>query len=249
MTASKQPYLQLYTGDWLKDPCVSRCSPTARGIWLDLLCAIHELRNSGKITGTPIELARICRCTADEFVDAANELRATKTAVVTVRGNRYTIVNRRMKRGAKPVQKSCRNPSIPKERRGLKPGGLKACGNNKAPPSIPKPTASSFSNAKPIGDCARKLLIDKLAVGDEAKRFCLALNDIFKPNPREAKTFANIAYFLAERVSEGDSPALFSDALRWAREASQARGVKNKKGLFVAKVKKELGYKAQRKLL
>ena len=245
----KLPFLRLYTGDWLKDPCVSKCSPATRGIWLDLLCAIHEFRRSGQIAGTAIELSRICRCTAAQFVDAANELRVTQTANVSVRNGRYTIVNRRMKR-AKSMSKSRKNPSLASGGHRSKSGGQKTCGKNKTTP-IPIPNSNSFSGSpKPIGDCVKSLLVDRdLVIVEQRKKFCQRISEIFNPNKREAVTFANIARFLSERVHDGGNPGIFDIVLRWAKEASGARGVRNKKGLFVAKVKKELGFKAQKKLL
>jgi len=72
--AKVKPF-QLYTGDWLKDPNLSMCSPHTRGIWIDLLCAMHENNRSGQVTGNIGQIARLCRC----------------TAIVTV-------INRRMKR-------------------------------------------------------------------------------------------------------------------------------------------------------
>lgn len=94
----KLPYLQLYTGEWMKDPCLSLCSPSTRGIWIDLCCAIHELDHGGQITGTAEQLSRPCRCSVAEFVNAAAELRQTTTADITDRNGVYTIVCRRIRR-------------------------------------------------------------------------------------------------------------------------------------------------------
>lgn len=98
---SKLPALQFYIGDWLKDPKLSMCSPATRGIWMDLLCAMHELDRSGLITGTTDQLARLCRCTAVEISAAIAELKETKAADVTERNGNVTVANRRMQREAK----------------------------------------------------------------------------------------------------------------------------------------------------
>ena len=95
---AKQPSFMFYTGDWLKDPKLAMCSVQARGIWIDLLCAMHEQDRSGQITGTTEQFARICRCTAVQFVQAADELKSTGTADVTERNGKMTVINRRMKR-------------------------------------------------------------------------------------------------------------------------------------------------------
>lgn len=95
-TEKKQPAMMFYTGDWLKDPQLSMCSAQTRGIWFDLLCAMHESDRSGQIAGTPEQLARICRCTTVEFDAAVNELKSTNTADVTFRHKIVTVINRRM---------------------------------------------------------------------------------------------------------------------------------------------------------
>jgi len=95
---NKQPAFQFYSGDWLTDPQLGMCRPATRGIWIDLLCGMHKLDRSGQITGTPDQLARICRCTTVEFVQAIDELCATCTADVIKRNGQITVMNRRMKR-------------------------------------------------------------------------------------------------------------------------------------------------------
>ena len=94
----KLPYLPFYIGDWRKDTALSLCTPATRGIWIDLLCAMHELNRSGQITGTIDQLSRVCRCTAVEMTSAINELSVTGAALVTKRDDKITIINRRMKR-------------------------------------------------------------------------------------------------------------------------------------------------------
>ena len=94
----KRPYIQFYTGDWLKDPQLSFCSPATRGVWIDFLCAMHELDQGGKISGTVVQLARIARSTPQELEQAIDELKANQVADVTLCNGIVTLVNRRMKR-------------------------------------------------------------------------------------------------------------------------------------------------------
>ena len=98
---AKWPAFQFYTGDWLKDPKLGQCRPATRGIWMDLLCLMHENHRSGIITGTTESLARVCRCTQAELTRALKELKATETATVTDRNNVITVCNRRMREEAK----------------------------------------------------------------------------------------------------------------------------------------------------
>ena len=85
----------------MTDPCLSLCTPATRGVWIDLLCAIHKLDRSGELCGTPEQLARIARCRTEEIADALTELRTTGTADVTERNGIVYVLSRRMKRDAK----------------------------------------------------------------------------------------------------------------------------------------------------
>ena len=101
MGRPKQPAFQFYTGDWLKDPELSACSPATRGIWADCVARMWESGRSGRLAGDYAALARLCRCSVEEMREAVAELRATKTATVTIRNEKVTLVNRRMSREAK----------------------------------------------------------------------------------------------------------------------------------------------------
>lgn len=102
----KQPALMLYTGDWKKEPGLTMCSAATRGIWLDLLCAMHDDDRCGKVVGTVPQLARVARCTEQEMVAAIEELRSTKTADVTLCPENVTLINRRMFRAYKERKSS-----------------------------------------------------------------------------------------------------------------------------------------------
>lgn len=97
----KLPALLFYTGDWLKDPQLSMCSPATRGIWMDLLCAMHENGRTGTLSGTTDQIARVCRCSPADLSSALDELSCTKAANVTLRNGTVTVENRRMVRESK----------------------------------------------------------------------------------------------------------------------------------------------------
>ena len=98
---AKIPSFQFYPGDWMKDPSVAVCSPATRGVWVDFLCAMHELSRSGQLTGTREQLSRIGRCTVTELDQVLVELKTSKTANVNIREGIVNITNRRMLREAK----------------------------------------------------------------------------------------------------------------------------------------------------
>jgi hypothetical protein len=90
-----------YTGDWMKDPNLSKCSAATRGIWMDLLCAMHENGRTGIITGTVAELAQMCRCSEQEMRYTIVTLRKNEVAEIrkcNAKKQNVTVVNRRMNR-------------------------------------------------------------------------------------------------------------------------------------------------------
>ncbi len=94
----KCPHIPLYTGDWMKDTELSLCTPATRGVWIDLLCAMHERNRSGELRGTSEQLARLARCSTVELVEALTDLQTTGAAIVEERNGSYWVANRRMQR-------------------------------------------------------------------------------------------------------------------------------------------------------
>lgn len=132
----KQPSIQFYTGDWLKDPSLSRCSPATRGIWMDAICAMHEAARSGKLSGTADQLSRVLRCSPTQVRHAASELRANGAADVEECNGVVTLVNRRMQREYE-------------ERLAIKRRVRKHRGNADETPNVTPPSSSSSSTSDP----------------------------------------------------------------------------------------------------
>lgn len=119
----KLPFIQLFTGDWIKDPAVGMLSPAARGIWIDLLCVMHELDQCGAIVGNRAQIARLARCSVDELGGALNEFQMTNTCDVKLDDNgMVTLVNRRMARAYKERKdNACRQAAFRQRRDGNGP--------------------------------------------------------------------------------------------------------------------------------
>lgn len=96
-----QPYFPFYPGDWLKDPALSLCTPATRGVWIDLLSAMHEAGRVGSLSGTREQLARLARCVPADLAQALTDLQTTGAADVSERNGCVTVTNRRMVREAK----------------------------------------------------------------------------------------------------------------------------------------------------
>lgn len=98
---AKLPWFKFFPTWWLGDTELSKCSSATRGVWIDLLCAMHQSGRSGELSGTTDQIARLARCSTAELTQALTDLQTTGTADVTFRNNNITVANRLMKREAK----------------------------------------------------------------------------------------------------------------------------------------------------
>lgn len=105
---AKLPWMKFFPGDWSKDPALTLCAPATRGVWIDLICAMHDLDQCGELRGTADQLARFARCSTVEFVQAMTDIQTNRAADVTERNGVYSICNRRM-RAAYKTRKSVAN--------------------------------------------------------------------------------------------------------------------------------------------
>jgi len=142
---SYKPAFQFYPGDWKKDPCLSMCGPETRGIYIDILCSMHDNDGSGIITGTVEQLARMCRCSPKQMADAIEELSVTKTCRVTISDGAITMMNRRMNEEHKSRKSSAERSKKYRE-------------NRKSDKKVTPLSSSSSSSSSSIPNkCVKKL--------------------------------------------------------------------------------------------
>lgn len=94
----KLPAIMIYTGDWKQDTALGKSSAATRGVWWEVILAMHEDGRTGRLSGTLEQLARICRVTTDEMTRAKLEIYSLKIGDVTDRDGIVTLTNRRMLR-------------------------------------------------------------------------------------------------------------------------------------------------------
>lgn len=104
MAKKHLPSFQFYPADWLKDPKLKRCSFQNKGIWIDILCYLHESDTRGKITATPSEWCRLIGCSEEEFNEFLSENSLKKFADISQCNGFVTIKNRRMIRDERARQ-------------------------------------------------------------------------------------------------------------------------------------------------
>lgn len=59
-TAVKRPAFQFYTKDWQTNPKLRRCSPAARGVWMDVICLLHQSDEYGVLRWPLKDIASAC---------------------------------------------------------------------------------------------------------------------------------------------------------------------------------------------
>lgn len=72
--ASRVPYILIDASRWRSDAAVSMCSPAARGLWIDLLCAFHENNDGEPIQGTVDAIAALCRCQRKDVIAGLRDI-------------------------------------------------------------------------------------------------------------------------------------------------------------------------------
>lgn len=97
---AKRPSFQFYPADWRSDPDLRMCSGPARGLWLEMLCLMHEGEPYGFLTrrGEGMSDDALARLYGEPVTDVTRwreELRANDVYSVTPDG---LIFSRRMVR-------------------------------------------------------------------------------------------------------------------------------------------------------
>lgn len=94
----KRPSFQFYPADWLRDTALRSCSTGARGLWIDMICYMHEGKPYGHLKVgdkviLPSNLARMVGETLEVVQCWLDEL---KVAGVYDIGDDGVIISRRM---------------------------------------------------------------------------------------------------------------------------------------------------------
>jgi hypothetical protein len=117
------PWLKFYPTDWRSDPALRMCSPAARGLWIDMICLMHEASPYGHllINGhcpTDAQLAVLTGTPSDQFPDLVRELETAGVFSRTKEGVIYSRKMTRMVKKAATARKNGRrggNPSLSKQ--------------------------------------------------------------------------------------------------------------------------------------
>ena len=143
----KRPSFQFYPSDWLRDTALRTCSTGARGLWMDMICYMHEgtpyghLKVGDKVI-LPENLARMVGETIDVVEGWLSELKQAGVYDLTDEG---VICSRRMIR-----DESIRNSRASGGKLGGNPSlvGKKVNLKDKQKPTPSSSSSSSSSSSK-----------------------------------------------------------------------------------------------------
>ena len=100
MEKTKRPSFQFYPSDWLRDTALRTCSEGARGVWIDLICYMHEGTPYGhlKVNEKIIKIEEISRMLGVRKLSLKRYLFELKNAGVFQQLEDGTIYSPRMVR-------------------------------------------------------------------------------------------------------------------------------------------------------
>jgi hypothetical protein len=104
----KQPWMKFYLADWRADPRLKSCSLAARGLWIEMLCVMHEAtpRGSLLVNGNPIPAKQLAGLVGASVKEVAGLLEELETAGVFSRDEDSVIYSRRMRRDDEKAEKA-----------------------------------------------------------------------------------------------------------------------------------------------
>lgn len=122
----KRPSFQFYPGDWLNDAALRMCSTSARGLWIDMICIMHQGTDYGylKVNHKVILTANLARMVGSTLPEVEGWLAELEGAGVFSRDASGCVFSRRMikdeelrnirakggKLGGNPVLMSAKTP-------------------------------------------------------------------------------------------------------------------------------------------
>lgn len=134
------PWVKFYTGDWRSDPALKICSLAARGLWIEMICLMHEAHPYGHLlvnglSPTDTQLGVLVGAAPEQIAAMLGEL---ESAAVFSRTRAGVIYSRKLTRMAKKAATARNNgrlggnpklgkqTDIPALDKGEVNGGLKA---------------------------------------------------------------------------------------------------------------------------
>lgn len=106
MKAPGNPWMKFYPSDWRADPALRSCTIAARGLWVEMLCIMHEAEPYGSllINGARIDKKRMAVLAGIRETDCTVLMLELEGFGVFSRDDDGTIYSRRMRRDAEKAE-------------------------------------------------------------------------------------------------------------------------------------------------
>lgn len=141
------PWMKFYPSDWRADPALRMCSIAARGLWMEMLCLMHEAEPRGtlRVNGRPLtdrQIGTLAGCDVGELLSELEE------AGVFSRDDEGTIYSRRMMRDEAKAKEDKAN--------GKRGGNPALKGGDNPPDKAQKPEAKAISEKEAPSGASKK---------------------------------------------------------------------------------------------
>lgn len=118
------PFLKFYTSNWRSDPALKMCSMAARGLWIEMICLMHEATPYGHLlvssrSPTDSQLAVLVGAPSDQIPELVGELESAGVFSRTKEGVIYSRRLTRMQKKAATARKNGHkggNPTLSRQR-------------------------------------------------------------------------------------------------------------------------------------
>lgn len=93
-----RPWMKFYPTDWRSDPALRMCTMAARGLWMEMLCIMHEAEPYGHllVKGRPVEDIDLARMAGISLKECRKSLATLELHGVCSASESGTIYSRRM---------------------------------------------------------------------------------------------------------------------------------------------------------
>lgn len=94
----KRPAFQFYPADWRRDAALQSCSVAARGLWIELMCVMHDCEPYGvlSVNGKSMTSAQVARLVGEQEKVVARLMTELEDAGVCSRDEQGRLFSRRM---------------------------------------------------------------------------------------------------------------------------------------------------------
>ena len=109
------PWLKFYTNDWRADPALRMCSMAARGLWIELICLMHEASPYGHLMvyGQPPNEAQLASLTGIPAAELPHLVAEIERLGVFSRTKEGVIYSPEMARDPDRFRPGAKRPWVP----------------------------------------------------------------------------------------------------------------------------------------